>query len=120
MNTYHDRYARFGVLIGILVGVAIIAIIGLVSSCPDSEDTAYSSPQVQPMVIHELSAGGYIGCTNENQDWCDQFFDFTNDDIEVSGQVSATHIEIFIRDTSTGVMARIDGDNVSNLEMEVK
>ena len=30
MNTYYDRYARFGVIIGILVGVAIIAIIQLV------------------------------------------------------------------------------------------
>ena len=55
MNTYHDRYARFGVIIGILVGVAIIAIIGLVSSVQPN-----SQPVIQPMQIGALIESGYL------------------------------------------------------------
>ena len=55
MNTYYDRYARFGVIIGILVGVAILAIIGLISSY-------HSNPQpvIQPMRIDALIEAGYL------------------------------------------------------------
>ena len=120
MNTYHDRYARFGVFIGILVGVAIIAITGLFFPRPEPKPELIAPVQYGSVDTYELSGSGYIGCTNENQDWCDQFFDFTNDDIEVSGQVSDTHVEIFLRDKSTRVMARIAGANVSSLEMEIK
>lgn len=120
MNTYHDRYARFGVIIGILVGVAIIAIAGLVSSCSKPEDTTYSYPVVQPMSTYELSENGYIGQGNENQDWRDKFINFSHDDIQITGQVGDDYIEIFLRDKSTGVMAWIASDNVSSLEMEIK
>ena len=119
MNTYHDRYARFGVIIGILVGVAIIAIAGLFF--PRPEKLALVAPiQYADVDTYELSESGYIGWGNENHDWCDQFFNFSHDDIQVTGQVGDDYIEIFLRDKSTGVMARIAGDNVSGLEMEIK
>ena len=124
MNTYHDRYARFGVLIGILVGVAIIAIAGLFFPRPESEnggDTAYTNyPVVISMNTSGLSNNGYIGWGNEQEDWCNQFINFSHDDIQITGQVGDDYIEIFLRDTSTGVMARIAGGNVSSLEMEIK
>jgi len=121
VSTYHDRYARFGVIIGILVGVAIIAIAGLFFPRPETDDIAYTQvPVVIPMDTYELSENGYIGWGNDNPDWCDQFINFSHDDIQVTGQVRDDYIEIFLRDTSTGVMARIAGDNVSSLEMEVK
>ena len=120
MNTYYDRYARFGVLIGSLVGVAIIAIISLVSSCSEPENTAYTLIEAQPMNTYFLCENGYIGIDSENTDWCDQFIDFSHDDIQITGQVGDDYIEIFLRDTSTGVMARIAGDNVSSLALEVK
>ncbi len=120
MNTYHDRYARFGVIIGILVGITIIAIIGLVSSCSEPEDMSYNYPVVQPMSTYALSENGYIGWGNENPDWRDQFINFSHDDIQITGQVGDDYIEIFLRDKSTGVTARIAGDNVSSLEVELK
>ena len=121
MSTYHDRYARFGVIIGILVGVAIIAIAGLFFPRQTHDDTAYTlAPSVQPMTTYFLSENGYIGQGNEQEDWCDQFINFSHDDIQITGQVGDDYIEIFLRDTSTGVMARIAGDNVSSLEMEIK
>ena len=121
MNTYHDRYARFGVLIGILAGVAIIAIAGLFFPRPDTDDTAYTNyPVVISMNTSGLSENGYIGWGNENPDWRDQFINFSHDDIQITGQVGDDYIEIFLQDTSTGAMARIAGDNVSSLEMEVK
>jgi hypothetical protein len=121
VNTYHDRYARFGVLIGILVGVAIIAIAGLFFPRPDTTEIAYTNyPVMVPVDIYELSESGYIGQGNESQDWCDQFINFSHDDIQITGQVGDDYIEIFLRDTETGVMARIVGDNVSSLEMEIK
>lgn len=119
MNTYHDRYARFGAVIGILVGVAIIAIAGLFF--PRPEPVVYSQqPVVVPMDTYELSENGYIGWGNENQDWSDQFINFSHDDIQISGQVGDDYIEIFLRDKSTGVMARIAGDNVSSLTLEIE
>ena len=121
MNTYHDRYARFGVIVGILVGVAIIAIAGLFFPRPEQGNTAYTNyPVVVSMNPSGLSESGYIGRGNENPDWCDQFVNFSHDDIQVTGQVGDDYIEIFLRDASTGVMARIVGDNVSSLEMEIK
>ena len=128
MNTYHDRYARFGVIIAVLVGVAIIAIAGLLSSCQthlgwrgqERLERERELPVVQPMDTYELSENGYIGWGNENLDWCGQFIDFSHDDIQITGQVGDDYIEIFLRDTSTGVMVRIAGDNVSSLEMEIK
>ena len=98
MNTYHDLYARFGVVIGILVGVAIIAITGLFFLRPETDN----------------------GWGNENLDWCDQFINFSHGDIQITGQVGDDYIEILLRDTETGVMARITGNNVSSLEMEIK
>ena len=119
MNTYHDRYSRFGVIIGILVGVAIIAITGLFF--PRPEPAVYSQqPVVTPMDTYELSENGYIGWGNENTDWYDQFINFSYDDIQITGQVGDDYIEIYLRDRSTGVMARIAGDDVSNLETEIK
>ena len=115
MNAYPDRYARFGVIVGILVGVAIIAIAGLFFPRPDTDDTAYTNyPVVVSMNTSGLSENGYIGWGNENTDWRDQFINFSRDDIQVTGQVRDDYIEIFLRDTSTGVMARIAGDNVSS------
>lgn len=55
MSTYHDRYARFGAIIGILVGVAIIVIIGQVSSCMSN-----SQPVIQPMQLDGLIESGYL------------------------------------------------------------
>lgn len=118
MNTYHDRYARFGVLIGILVGVAIIAIAGLFF--PRPEPKLLAPIQYALVDTYELSENGYIGIDSENTDWCDQFIDFSYADIQVTGQVGDDYIEIFIQDKSTGVMAWIAGDNVSSLELEVK
>lgn len=67
MSTYHDRYARFGVIIGILVGVAIIAIAGLFF--PRPEPAVYSQqPVVVPMGTYGLSENGYIGWGNESLD----------------------------------------------------
>ena len=121
MNTYHDRYARFGVIIGILIGVAIIAIAGLFFPRPETDDTAYTQvPVVIPMDTYELSDNGYIGWGNENPDWCDQFFNFSHDGIQVTGQVSDDRIEIFIRDKDTGEMARIAGDSVGDLRLEIQ
>ena len=118
MNTYHDRYSRFGVLIGILVGVAIIAIAGLF--LPRPEPQMIAPVQYGSVDTYELSDNGYIGWGNENTDWCDQFINFSHDDIHITGQVGDGYIEIFLWDTSTRVMARIAGDNVSSLEMEIK
>jgi hypothetical protein len=55
MNTYHDRYARFGVLISILVGVAIIAIASQVSFCRTNSQSV-----IQPMRIDALIEAGYL------------------------------------------------------------
>ena len=127
MNTYHDRYARFGAFGGILVGVLFLIILGLIShfsglldSFLAPEAVPYTQVEVQPMDTYELSENGYIGWGNENYDWRNQFFNFSHDDIQITGQVRDDYIEIFIRDTRTGVMARIAGDNVSSLEMEMK
>ena len=78
MNTYYDRYSRFGVLIGILVGVAIIFIAGLVSSCSEPENTAYTLIEAQPMNTYFLGENGYIGIDSENIDWCDRFWDLAS------------------------------------------
>jgi len=121
VNTYHDRYARFGVIIGILVGVAVVAIAGLFFSRPEQGDIAYTNlPVIVPMDTYELISSDYISWGNENYDWRDQFIDFTHDDIQVTGQVPNRRIEIFLRDRSTGAVARIAGDNVSSLEMKIK
>ena len=118
MNTYHDRYARFGVLIGILAGVAIIAIAGLFF--PRPEPKLLAPVQYGSLDTYELSDNGYIGWGNENPDWCDQFFNFSHDGIQVTGQVSDDRIEIFIRDKDTGEMARIAGDSVGDLRLEIQ
>ena len=55
MSTYHDRYARFGVIIGILVGVAILAIIGWVSSCRSNLPLV-----VHPVRVDRLVEAGYL------------------------------------------------------------
>jgi hypothetical protein len=111
----HPGFRVIGILAGVAIGVVLIAIVGLFNPAIYTPH-----PVVIPMDIYELSENGYIGWGNENHDRCDQFFDFSRDDIQVSGQVSDDYIEIFIRDKSTGVMARIAGDNVSSLEMEVR
>lgn len=65
MNTYHDRYARFGVIIGILVGVAIIAVAGLFFPRSEPSDTAYTNcPVIVTMNTSGLSDSGYIGWSN--------------------------------------------------------
>ena len=118
-----NRYI-LNVLIIVAVGIAIlVAIAGLFLPRPNLDDTAYTHyPVVVSMNTSGLSENGYIGWGNKNTDWCDQFIiiNFSHDDIQVTGQVGEDYIEIFLRDTNTGVMARIAGDNVSSLEMEIK
>ena len=116
-----NRYA-LNVIIIVAVGVAIVvAIAGLFFPRPEQDNTACTHyPVVMSMNTSGLSESGYIGWGNENPDWCDQFINFSHDDIQITGQVSDDYIEIFLRDKSTGVMARIAGDNVSSLEMEIK
>ena len=116
-----NRYV-LNIIVIVVVGIAIlIAIAGLFFPRPEQDNTAYTyQPVVVPMDTYELSSNGYIGIDSENTDWCDQFVNFSHDDIQITGQVGDDYIEIFLRDTSTGVMARIAGDNVSSLEMEIK
>jgi len=113
-----NRYVLNIIIIVAVVIAIIVAIVGLFFPRPELKLIA--PIQYASVDTYELSNNGYIGVDSETTDWCDQFINFSHDDIAVSGQVSDTHIEIFIRDTSTGVMARIAGDNVSSLEMEIK
>lgn len=55
MNTYHDRYARFGVVISILVGVTV-----LVASNPASYRRTYPQPLVQAVQLGALIEAGYL------------------------------------------------------------
>ena len=128
MNPYHDRYSRFGAFISVFIGVVVIAIAGLMSSChtypgwrgQERLEQEQEYPVIRPMDTCELSENGYIGWSNESRDWCDQFFNFDHDDISISGQVGDDYIVIFLRDMNTGVMSRIAGDNVSSLKVETK
>jgi hypothetical protein len=119
MNT-DNRYV-FSTIIIVAVGIAIlVAIASLFLSRPEPEPEMLAPVQYGSLDTYELSDNGYIGWSNENPDWCDRFINFSHDDIQITGQVGDDYIEIFLRDTSTGVMARIAGDNVSGLEMEIK
>jgi hypothetical protein len=55
-----------------------------------------------------------------SEEYCDQFFDFTSDNITINGQINNEKIEVFLRDKNTGIMARVSGDNVSELKLEIK